>query len=65
MKIVDISEMTFVQRNVFSCGNAKGAVAAVPLTVWRHKDGTLHYIPDDPVQLPILRKMLRGRFESG
>ena len=59
MSKIDVSDLTFVQRNVFSCGNAKGTIATVPLTVWRHKDGALYYIPDDPAQLPVLRKLMK------
>ena len=59
MPKIDVSNLTFVQRNVFSCRSAKGGIAAVPLTVWLHNDGTLYYAPDDPAQLPVLRKLMK------
>lgn len=58
MRTIDTSHMTFLHRNLFSCGNAKGVVASVPVTVWRDRGGEIHYVPDDPAQLPVLEKML-------
>lgn len=59
MRAIDTSNMKFLHRNVFSCGGANGAVAAVPVTVWLDREGALHHIPDDPAQLPVLKKLMR------
>lgn len=59
MPVIDTSDMTSLYRNVFSCGNAKGGVAAVRVTVWRDEKGTIHYVPDHPAQLPVLTKLMR------
>jgi len=59
MHAIDTSDMTFLYRNVFSCGNAKGGVAVVHVTVWQDRKGALHYVPDDPAQQPTLEKLMR------
>ena len=59
MPKINPSDLTLIQRNVFSCGNANGGIASVPLTVWRHKDGKLYYIPDNPAQLPALKRLMK------
>lgn|GEM_PF-5237248 len=59
MRAIDTSNMKFLHRNVFSCGDANGGVAAVPVTVWLDREGALHYVPDDSAQLPVLKKLMR------
>ena len=59
MPKLNLSDLTFIQRNVVSCGNGGGGIASIPLTVWRHKNGTIHYIPDNPAQLPILKRLMK------
>lgn len=59
MSKIDIADLKFLHRNILCCGNANGVVAAVHVTVWRHKNGTILYVPDDPAQLPILKKLMR------
>ena len=65
MSTPNLSDLTFLHRNVFSYGNANGVIAVIPLTVCRHRNGTLYYIPDDPAQLPLLRKMMKTGFLNG
>ena len=60
-----LSDLTFLHRNVFSCGNANGGIAMIPLTVCRHQNGTLYYIPDDPAQLPLLKKLMKTELPDG